>query len=213
MPLLLLAGRNDQGHAVGKLQLAGLQEQVAPGVPEKEELEEVLSKYQINVPDYSEILDAIYDQLGKVITSDDLQNFYINTRPDLTTTNALIENLTQVLRNKDFTVSGDISVNMDQVERILGDIQNLISNQQTPTADQISALIQLVTQIADSTSQGGDTTRTRAVASVEPQRTKKPAFDMEKLYANLNRLSIEADKAQGKPATYYVNPERFTLNA
>ena len=179
----------------------------------KEELEEVLSKYQINVPDYSEILDAIYDQLGKVITSDDLQNFYINTRPDLTTTNALIENLTSVLRNKDFTISGDVQVNMDQVEKILGDIQSLISNQQTPSADQITALIQLVTQIADSTSQGGDTTRTRAVASVEPQRTKKPAFDMEKLYANLNRLSIEAAKAQGKPATYYVNPEMFTLNA
>ena len=102
---------------------------------------------------------------------------------------------------------------MDQVEKILGDIQSLISNQQTPSADQITALIQLVTQIADSTSQGGDTTRTRAVASVEPQRTKKPAFDMEKLYANLNRLSIEAAKAQGKPATYYVNPEMFTLNA
>lgn len=179
----------------------------------KEELEEVLSKYQINVPDYSEILDSIYDQLGKVITSDDLQNFYINTRPDLTTTNALIENLTSVLRNKDFTISGDVQVNMDQVEKILGDIQSLISNQQTPSADQITALIQLVTQIADSTSQGGDTTRTRAVASVEPQRTKKPAFDMEKLYANLNRLSIEAAKAQGKPATYYVNPEMFTLNA
>ena len=179
----------------------------------KEELEEVLSKYQINVPDYSEILNSIYDQLGKVITSDDLQNFYINTRPDLTTTNALIENLTSVLRNKDFTISGDVQVNMDQVEKILGDIQSLISNQQTPSADQITALIQLVTQIADSTSQGGDTTRTRAVASVEPQRTKKPAFDMEKLYANLNRLSIEAAKAQGKPATYYVNPEMFTLNA
>ncbi len=177
----------------------------------KEELEEVLSNYQINIPDYSDILNAIYEQLGNVITSDDLQNFYINTRPDLTTTNALIENLTSVLRNKDFTISGDVQVNMDQVEKILGDIQSLISNQQTPTADQISALIQLVTQIADSTSQGGDTTRT--VASVEPQRTKKPAFDMEKLYANLNRLSIEAAKAQGKPATYYVNPEMFTLNA
>lgn len=179
----------------------------------KEELEEVLSKYQINVPDYSKILDAIYDQLGKVITSDDLQNFYINTRPDLTTTNALIENLTSVLRNKDFTISGDVQVNMDEVERILGDLLSAVNNQQTPSADQITALIQLVTQIADSTSQGGDTTRTRAVASVEPQRVKKPAFDMDKLYANLNRLSIEAAKAQGKPATYYVNPEMFTLNA
>ena len=177
----------------------------------KEELEEVLSKYQINVPDYSEILDSIYDQLGKVITSDDLQNFYINTRPDLTTTNALIENLTSVLRNKDFTISGDVQVNMDQVEKILGDIQSLISNQQTPSADQITALIQLVTQIADSTSQGSDTTR--AVASVEPQRTKKPAFDMDKLYANINRLSIEAAKAQGKGATYYTHPGMFTFNA
>lgn len=134
----------------------------------KEELEDVLSNMNINIPDYADILQEISDKIGKVITSDDLQNFFIKTQPDLTKTNALIENLTAVLKDKNFTITGDLSVEMTEVENLLGKVYDLINNQQTPTNDQIKALISLATQIAENTKQQGGTT-----ASVKQEQLLK----------------------------------------
>ena len=150
----------------------------------------------INIPDYADILQEISDKIGKVITSDDLQNFFIKTQPDLTKTNALIENLTAVLKDKNFTITGDLSV-----ENLLGKVYDLINNQQTPTNDQIKALISLATQIAENTKQQGGTT-----ASVKT----RTASEMDRLYAAINRLSVEAAKSQGKGATYHTHAGMFT---
>lgn len=166
------------------------------------ELEESLSKLNINFPDYSAILAEIKDALGKVITSDDLQNFFIKTQPDLTKTNALIENLTSVLKSKDFTLSGDVSVNVAEVENLLNKINNQIANQQVPSKDQLTTIIELVNQIAQS-SQPETTTKA----------TTKSSSETDDFYALINKLSIEAAKAQGKGATYYVDPSMFSLNA
>ncbi|HIU92739.1 MAG TPA: hypothetical protein IAD26_06355 [Candidatus Limenecus avicola] len=170
----------------------------------KEELEDVLSNMNINIPDYADILQEISDKIGKVITSDDLQNFFIKTQPDLTKTNALIENLTAVLKDKNFTITGDLSVEMTEVENLLGKVYDLINNQQTPTNDQIKALISLATQIAENTKQQGGTT-----ASVKT----RTASEMDRLYAAINRLSVEAAKSQGKGATYHTHAGMFTFNA
>ena len=170
----------------------------------KEELEDVLSNMNINIPDYADILQEISDKIGKVITSDDLQNFFIKTQPDLTKTNALIENLTAVLKDKNFTITGDLSVEMTEVENLLGKVYDLINNQQTPTNDQIKALISLATQIAENTKQPGGTT-----ASVKT----RTASEMDRLYAAINRLSVEAAKSQGKGATYHTHAGMFTFNA
>lgn len=174
----------------------------------KEELEEVLSNMNINIPDYADILKEISDKIGKVITSEDLENFYIKTQPDLTKTNALIENLTSVLKNKDFTISGDVSVNMDKAEKLLNDIYDLINNKKSPSEDQLKALIDLATQIAANTKpSGGGETRTFA------QTKSRSAAEMDRLYATINRLSIEAAKSQGKGATYHTHAGMFTFNA
>ena len=52
-----------------------------------------------------------------------------------------------VLKDKNFTITGDLSVEMTEVENLLGKVYDLINNQQTPTNDQIKALISLATQI------------------------------------------------------------------
>lgn len=118
----------------------------------KEELEEVLAGLGVNIPDYTQLLEEISDKIGNVITSDDLQNFFLKTQPDLTKTNALIETLTSVLKNKNFSVTGDVNVNMKEVENLLGLIYDLIASGKAPTQDQVNELIDLVEQIQENTS-------------------------------------------------------------
>ena len=118
------------------------------------ELREILNEYATNPNDYTALLQEISDKIGNVITSDDLQNFYLKTQPDLTKTNALIETLINVLKNKDFELSGDVTINLGQVETQLSQIYNLLSQGTSPTEAQINALIQLVQQLVDSQNGG-----------------------------------------------------------
>jgi len=115
----------------------------------KEELEEVLAGLGLNPKDYSTVLEEIRDAIGNVITSDDLQNFYLKTQPDLTKTNALIETLIDVLKNKKFSVTGDVNVNMLEVENLLGKIYDLQANGQSPNSSQIDELTRLVQQLVE----------------------------------------------------------------
>lgn len=200
----LVQAQQDRMQQIALLQAIVDKEVGGNGGITKEELEDVLSNMNINIPDYADILQEISDKIGKVITSDDLQNFFIKTQPDLTKTNALIENLTAVLKDKNFTITGDLSVEMTEVENLLGKVYDLINNQQTPTNDQIKALISLATQIAENTKQQGGTT-----ASVKT----RTASEMDRLYAAINRLSVEAAKSQGKGATYHTHAGMFTFNA
>lgn len=125
----------------------------------KEELQEVLAGLGLNPNDYTDLLQEISDKIGNVITSDDLQNFYLKTQPDLTKTNALIETLIDVLKNKNFSVTGDVNVNMLEVEQLLGRIFDVVSNGKAPSADQINQLLELVQQLVGSIGGGDQSTR------------------------------------------------------
>lgn len=145
----------------------------------KEELEDALSKLNINVPDYKDLLQEISDKIGKVITSDDLQNFFIKTQPDLTKTNALIETLIDVLKNKNFSITGDVNLNLSEIESQLSNLFNLIANGKSPSQDQINVLIQLVQQLVNSQGGGGD------VAFRAPSRAGEQVLDFNDMYAQL----------------------------
>ena len=131
----------------------------------KEELEEVLAGLGLDPKDYSTVLAEIRDAIGNVITSDDLQNFYLKTQPDLTKTNALIETLIDVLKNKNFSVTGDVNVNMKDVESLLGQIYDLMAQGKSPTSDQIAALQDAVNQIVANT--GSTTAKASKISKVD----------------------------------------------
>ena len=131
----------------------------------KEELEEVLAGLGLNPKDYSTVLEEIRDAIGNVITSDDLQNFYLKTQPDLTKTNALIETLIDVLKNKNFSVTGDVNVNMKDVESLLGQIYDLMAQGKSPTSDQIAALQDAVDKIVANT--GSTTAKASKISKVD----------------------------------------------
>ncbi len=165
------AARNQQ---IALLQALVDKETGGNGGITKEELEEVLAGLGVNIPDYSAILEEIRDAIGNVITSDDLQNFFLKTKPDLTKTNALIETLIDVLKNKNFNISGNVSVNMDSVQSILAQIFELLSKGQTPTQDQITELIDLVNQLVASQDNSA-TSRTMAMTA-NNFFTENPAY-------------------------------------
>lgn len=119
-----------------------------------DELREILNEYGANPNDYTALLQEISDKIGKVITSDDLQNFYIKTQPDLTKTNALIETLIDVLKNKNFNITGDVNLNLSQIESQLDEMFSLLANGTSPSQDQINVLINLVQQLVDSQNGG-----------------------------------------------------------
>lgn len=131
----------------------------------KEELEEVLAGLGLDPKDYSTVLEEIRDAIGNVITSDDLQNFYLKTQPDLTKTNALIETLIDVLKNKNFSVTGDVNVNMKDVESLLGQIYDLMAQGKSPTSDQIAALQDAVDKIVANT--GSTTAKASKISKVD----------------------------------------------
>lgn len=122
-----------------------------------DELREILKEFGANPNDYTDLLQEISDKIGKVITSDDLQNFFIKTQPDLTKTNALIETLIDVLKNKNFSITGDVNLNLSEIESQLDELFNLIANGKSPSQDQINVLIQLVQQLVNSQGGGGET--------------------------------------------------------
>ena len=165
------AARNQQ---IALLQALVDKETGGNGGITKEELEEVLAGMGVNIPDYSAILEEIRDAIGNVITSDDLQNFFLKTKPDLTKTNSLIETLIDVLKNKNFSVTGDVSINMDGIESKLAQIFELLSKGQTPTQDQITELIDLVNQLVASQDNSA-TSRTMAMTA-NNFFTENPAY-------------------------------------
>lgn len=164
----------------------------------KQELEEVLAGLNVNIPDYSEVLNNIYDAIGKVITSDDLQNFFIKTQPDLDKTNGLIETLTTVIKNKDFGSVGGGSIETAQMENLLAQILDAVNSKKSPTEDQIKALIELANKIADNTAPNPAPSTRSAIADA---------------YNYLNKKAAEEAMSHGKKATYTVNPDMFSFNA
>lgn len=110
--------------------------------------------------DYTDILNEISSKLGNVITSSDLENFFIKTQPDLTKTNALIETLTNVVQNKNFA-GGSGSADMTKVENLLGNILDAINAKQAPTPEQIDEAIKLLNKIVGNT----ETPTSRMVSS------------------------------------------------
>ncbi len=104
------------------------------------------------MPDYTDILNEIKDKLGNVITSSDLENFFVKTQPDLTKTNALIETLTNVVQNKNFG-GGSGSADMTKVENLLGNILDAINAKQAPSPEQIDEAINLLNKIVGNTTQ------------------------------------------------------------
>lgn len=125
-----------------------------------DELREILKELGVNPNDYTALLQEISDKLGNVITSDDLQNYFIKTKPDLTKTNALIETLIDVLKNKSFSVTGDVNLNLTEIETLLSNLYNLVANGKSPSQDQINVLIQLVQKLVNA--QGGEEGQSRA---------------------------------------------------
>lgn len=107
------------------------------------------------LPNYTDILNEISDKIGKVITADDLEQFFVNTKPDLTRTNALIETLVNLIANLDVSGgSGGSSVDYTEVKSLISEIRDLIKNQQTPTQSQVQQIIDALNN-----AQGGTTTR------------------------------------------------------
>ena len=97
------------------------------------------------IPDYTDILNEINEKLGHVITSEDLENFFVNTKPDLTRTNALIETLVNLVANLNTSGGGSgSSVDMSELTSLVSEIRTLIQNQQPPTAEQMQQLIDLI---------------------------------------------------------------------
>lgn len=139
------------------------------------------------LPDYSGILKEIRDAIGNVITSSDLENFFVKTQPDLTKTNALIETLTNVVQNKNFT-GGAGSADMAKVESLLGNILDAINAKKLPTAEQIQELIDAANKVVNNTS------------SSESRSTKAD------LYAALNEIEAEIAKQTGVKGTYHFYP-------
>lgn len=144
-----------------------------------DELREVLQEFGANPNDYTDLLQEISDKIGKVITSDDLQNFFIKTQPDLTKTNALIETLIDVLKNKNFSITGDVTLNLSEIESQMSAIFNLLANGTSPSQDQINVLIQLLQQLVNSQNGSGDT------AYHAPTRAGSGVADFNEMYAQL----------------------------
>ena len=155
----------------------------------KEELKEVLAELGLDPKDYDPILQEISDKIGKVITSDDLQNFFLKTQPDLTKTNALIETLIDVMKNKNFSVTGDVNVNMNDVEYLLGQIFDLMSQGKSPTSDQIAALQDAVNKIVENTTGG-----TPVAKAVKLSRNDLFAFYEAVNAVNALNAKVAADK-------------------
>ena len=99
------------------------------------------------IPDYSDILNEISEKIGKVITSEDLENFFVNTKPDLTRTNALIETLVNLVANLDPSGSGNgSSIDTSTLQSLVDQILTEIKGQNPPTEDQMRELIDLIKQ-------------------------------------------------------------------
>lgn len=106
------------------------------------------------LPNYTDILNEIRDAIGNLVTADDLERIFVNTKPDLTRTNALIETLVNLVASMDFTGGGNSSVDLTEVKSLIAEVRDLIKNQQTPSAAQINQIISLL--------QGGTSANTRA---------------------------------------------------
>ena len=102
------------------------------------------------IPDYTDILNEIKDALGDMITKDEVLAFFQKT--DLSTTNGLIETLTEIVKNKP-TGNGGSSSSADtqELEKLLGEIRDLIKSQNIPTESQWKELIDLIKNINTNT--------------------------------------------------------------
>ena len=102
------------------------------------------------IPDYTDILNEIKDALGDMITKDEVLAFFQKT--DLSTTNGLIETLTEIVKNKPTGNGGSASsADTQELEKLLGEIRDLIKSQNIPTESQWKELIDLIKNINTNT--------------------------------------------------------------
>ena len=139
------------------------------------------------LPDYSSILQEIRDAIGNVITSSDLENFFIKTQPDLTKTNSLIQTLTNVIQNKNFS-GGSGSTDMSRVETLLGQLIDTINSKKFPTEAQIQELIDAAKQVVTNTSASSTAPASKSLATA------------------LNDIQEQIYKLTGEKGTYYLDP-------
>lgn len=113
------------------------------------------------LPNYTDILNEISEKIGKVITSSDLENFFVKTQQDLTKTNNLIETLTTVVQNLNISGGGSSGTNNQAIEAIkttVNQILTAINNGQIASEKQIQALLDALAKIEDNTKPSTDTT-------------------------------------------------------
>lgn len=141
------------------------------------------------IPDYTDILNEISAKLGNVITSSDLENYFLKTKPDLTKTNSLIETLTSVVQNKNFS-GGSGSADMSRVESLLGQLIDALNNKSLPTEAQLQELIEAAEKVVANITASSDST---------PSGTKSIA-------ALLNDMQTDIYNKTGVKGTYFLDP-------
>ena len=121
------------------------------------DVDELIAK----LPNYTDILNEISEKLGKVITSSDLENFFVKTQPDLTKTNNLIETLTTVVQNLNISGGGSNVDNqvMEAIKTTVNQILTAINNGQIASEEQIKSILDSLSKIEENTtpSTGTDT--------------------------------------------------------
>lgn len=160
------------------------------------------------IPDYTSLLNEIKAAIGNIVTKSDLDQFSKDhPATDLSKTNALIETLNTTLQNKNFNVTGGSgSVDTSAMTAVLNKILDNLQNQKLPTEDQLKVLIEYVNKIlSNSSSSTGGTTAKANTRSAHDSRAN--------YFAALNRLSIEAAKAQNKQPVLYSEAFKYDFEA
>ena len=112
----------------------------------------------------------------------------MKTKPDLTKTNSLIESLTSIVQNKNFT-GGAGSADMSRVESLLGQLIDAFNNKSLPTEAQIQELIDAAEEVVKNTTASSNTTpSTKSLAAL------------------LNDMQTEIYNKTGVKGTYYLDP-------
>ena len=133
------------------------------------DVDELIAK----LPNYTDILNEISEKLGKVITSSDLENFFVKTQPDLTKTNNLIETLTTVVQNLNISGGSSSGVSnqvMEAIKTTVNQILTAINNGQIASEQQIQSLLDSLSKIEENTKPSTDT-NTRLAASFVDTRS------------------------------------------
>ncbi len=139
------------------------------------------------LPNYTDLLKEISEKIGKVITSSDLENFFIKTQPDLTKTNNLIETLTTVVQSLNTSGGGSSGLTTQILEAIkttTNQILSAINKGQLADEAQLKELLAALGKIETNTK---PTTQTKSLAQAQKD------FDRENLALEVTKAAIKGD--------------------